>query len=215
MIRYNRRIIFTLNDEMMTSFRQHVDALILALASSTDNFTVGFSVGLTGQLFPLAANAFIAVCNAVGAFVASYGGSFMGEALPSAAAMLAALAFGYLALKELCSYLEHRQQQQQQNTTSADNAVSVVKKQIDMQNVLGLAIPMTLNNLAGGIAGGAAGLPPTMTATYCLISSFTSMTVGYFLGKRIGSRLPFEPSLLAAFLMGVLCLLTLNEVFRQ
>jgi putative Mn2+ efflux pump MntP len=199
---------------MMISFRHHLDALILALASSTDNFTVGFSVGLTGQLFPLGANAFIAVCNALGAFVASYGGSFMGEALPSAAAMLAALAFGYLAQKELNSYLDHRKQQQ--NTPSADkNSAASTLKKIDMQNVLGLAIPMTLNNLAGGIAGGAAGLSPTITAMYCLGASFGCLTFGYLLGKRIGSRLPFDPSLLSSFLLGVLCLLTLNEVFRQ
>jgi putative Mn2+ efflux pump MntP len=198
----------------MISLRQHLDALILALASSTDNFTVGFSIGLTGQLFPLGANAFIAVCNAVGALVASYGGAFMAdEVVPNLASMLAALAFGYLALQEFCSYMEHRRQQNSPPEENDFNDAST-KKQLDMQNVLGLAIPMTLNNLAGGIAGGAAGLPPTITAAYCLVASFTSMTVGYFLGKLIGSRLPFEPSLLAAFLMGVLCLLALNEVFQ-
>lgn len=202
---------------MSIPLAHHVDALLLALASSTDNFTVGLSVGIRHGSLPLWANVVISVCNAFGAYAAGHGGAWLtvrpwvSESLPL---YLAATAFGGLSAVEYRSYLKELASHQQD-----DNDIQSSMQEI--RQVLSLAIPMTLNNLAGGVAGGAAGLAPEMTAMYALVASFVSMYVGFLVGTRFrrvikgrpkGSSQPWlHPSLIAAMLLAVLCLLTLQE----
>jgi len=89
---------------------------------------------------------------------------------------------------------------------------------LNIQHVIGLALPMTLNNLAGGVAGGAVGLTPFMASSYALLASFVTMSFGHFIGQRLltgkaSDKLPIEPPLLAAILLGILCLVTLHEAY--
>jgi putative Mn2+ efflux pump MntP len=192
---------------MSFSITQHLDALLLALASSTDNFTVGMSVGVGRKRLPFWVNAMISACNAMGALVASYSGVLLSQTLsPLLAPLLAAGAFGILALLEL--------QQSSWYSSSSPSETSANKHQfLDFSQVLRLALPMTLNNLAGGVAGGAAGLSPMVTAIYALVASFVTMAVGHWIGQRLGSMTRMDPSLISACLLTVLCLLTLHETF--
>ena len=48
-----------------------------------------------------------------------------------------------------------------------------------------MAIPMTLNNIAGGVAGGTAGLSPYWTGTFAFLASFIMMELGCRLGQRL------------------------------
>ena len=52
----------------------HIQALMLSLASSTDNFLVGLSVGLAQKRLLASVLWGIALCNATGTFVATTGG---------------------------------------------------------------------------------------------------------------------------------------------
>ena len=76
---------------------------------------------------------------------------------------------------------------------------------------------MTLNNLAGGVVGGTAGVTPELLALYALLVSFGTMGVGYWVGKRVvksvlSTRLGWmHPSILSAALLGTLCLTTFRE----
>lgn len=186
----------------MSSLVEHLDALLLALASSVDNFAVGVSVGIARKRLPFWANAIISFCNAGGALIAGIGGSALIHRLPFQATWLAAIAFGTLGIQEFFSFA----QQQGSNTKKETFAV-------DSKNVLSLAIPMTLNNLAGGVAGGAAGLSPFITAFYGLLASYLTMTIGHHLGYRLGrSRIPFNPSLVSGSLLTVLCLFSILEL---
>ncbi len=145
-----------------------LDAFLLALASSTDNFMVGLSVGISNQSLSVGANALISICNATGAWTACFGGGALGQSLPPhLPPLLSALAFGVLALKEFLDFLEvfrqkQRMLQKKKDGTSKENDdLSLVNisnttsggKNLNMSRAVHLAIPMTLNNLAGGVAG--------------------------------------------------------------
>jgi putative Mn2+ efflux pump MntP len=189
---------------MPSSLTQHLDALLLALASSTDNFTVGLSVGICHKDLSVWENVVISVCNATGALIAGYGGVVLSQRMPPLLApLLAATAFCYLAVQEFVSYY---QQSYKKDAKKDEAPIHLVR----------LALPMTLNNLAGGVAGGAAGLSPLMSALYALLASFGTMAVGYAIGRRLGrTSLPVNPSLLAGILLGALCLLTIQEALTQ
>ena len=186
----------------MPSLSDHLDALLLALASSTDNFTVGVSVGVGHKKLPFWVNSFISVCNATGAWIAGFGGILVGQTMPLLAPLLAACAFGVLALQE---WKDRGSNNDGINKTNL-RALS------EISEVLRLALPMTLNNLAGGVAGGAAGLSPLVTALYALVASFVTMAVGHAIGYRLGKTTRVDPSLVSACLLGALCLLTLQEL---
>ena len=51
------------------------------------------------------------------------------------------------------------------------------------------AVPMTLNNLAGGIAGGVVGISPWLSGTSAFCASFAMMATGFFVGQRLHSVL--------------------------
>jgi putative Mn2+ efflux pump MntP len=187
----------------MPSLTQHLDALLLALASSTDNFTVGLSVGICRKDLSVWANVVISVCNATGALIAGYGGVVLSQRMPLLAPLLAATAFAYLAVQEFVAYYR---QSYKKDAKKDEAPIHLVR----------LALPMTLNNLAGGVAGGAAGLSPLISALYALLASFGTMAVGYAIGRRLGrTSLPVDPSLLAGILLGALCLVTIQEILSH
>ena len=144
-----------------------LDAFLLALASSTDNFMVGLSVGISNQKLSFAANALISVCNASGAWIASFGGGALGKSLPPhLPPLLSAIAFGVLALKEFWEFwqtvqrkknalLLKKKESQGIGEESAEDATTNTSNEssLNMSRAIHLAIPMTLNNLAGGVAG--------------------------------------------------------------
>lgn len=159
---------------------QHIQALGIALASSTDNFLVGLSVGLTQKPLKRVVLWGIALCNATGCWIATSGGSWSARHLdPKAANGLACLAFSYLALKEYTDNNHnnnHAAQQQQAGNKP---------KHVSLQ----LALPMTLNNLAGGVTAGVLGVSAAHNFLYALLVSVLTMWVGYRLGKAFAGNL--------------------------
>lgn len=212
----------------------HLDALLLALASSTDNFTVGLAVGIRQVPLPFWANGWISLCNASGAWIASHGGLWVSQVVVTSNASshpdnnsqvssfplyLSALAFGILAWSEWKSYQQEIAAAGKKK--KADEAPAA-KSMTSFGAVTQLAIPMTLNNLAGGVAGGAAGLTPELSATYALLASFSTMWCGHCVGQRLsvtimqGNDNPNQkswhhPSFVSALLLGMLSLMTLQE----
>lgn len=176
------------------ALQTHVDAFLLAVASSTDNFMVGVSAGLSSP--PLShfykVNLAVALCNAGGTLLATYGGDHL-KRLPEVAlmklaaavstssspeaykinfsipALLAAMAFAYLSWKEY-------------SIEELDDADDKITKQSSLS--YSIALPMTLNNLAGGVAGGVLGLSVLQATIYAFFVSLGSMTFGHFLGDR-------------------------------
>ena len=145
--------------------RYHLDALLLSIASSTDNFTVGVSTGvvvnrhrhdhqhrgsnITKDDLPIWVNASISVSNALGALAAGFVGASVRSSqqiilLPSSSAsasaaaatlappMLAAVAFGYLAIQELVSYLQAKRKE----ASHRESAISISNLPVKEQGEL-------------------------------------------------------------------------------
>jgi putative Mn2+ efflux pump MntP len=224
----------------MGTWQYHLDALVLAVASSTDNFMVGLSMGIgkTRYCSPLYTNVVISVCNALGAYVASHGGIMVVKhSLPAKqqyALYLSSFAFGILAVVEYKGYRDERNLEKIDKDDSGKDSGPHHSLRQGLSSVWTLAFPMTLNNLAGGVAGGAAGLNPPLSAMYALVVSFATMWMGYWVGRMVNRRATggscgnmsrksrggpllshghewMDPSVLSALLLGTLCLMTLRE----
>lgn len=144
-----------------------LEGFLLSLASSTDNFMVGLSVGIGNRSLSFGVNALISVCNATGAWLAGFGGSVIGQQLPSyVSPLLSVITFGALALKEFWEFyqtarrkrsvrlndsVQHQSNEKYFLDTNNSSENNVPK--LDITRAMQLAIPMTLNNLAGGVAG--------------------------------------------------------------
>ena len=139
-------------------------ALVLAVSSSTDNFAVGLSVALAGSKLPTRVNLIIAICNAAGAMSSAAVGALLGQAAPTLAPLGSAVIFLYLAWEELSSW------------KAGESASPLARSAVDGM-AWKLAAPMTLNNLAGGVASGVAGVSGTF-AGLCALSA------SYFMSKR-------------------------------
>lgn len=171
-----------------------VRALLLAVGSSVDNLAVGLSLGLAATPLRslLVVNATVAACNAIGAGLATFGGTLLGKSLPSAAPAIAALAFTYLGWQECRAWW-------------LDEASSLASLAVD-NALLSLALPMTLNNLAGGLAGGVAGIGPLTAAGLALAASFFMMYAGHLVGWQLGGSIPVDPRAAAGCVFAVLAL---------
>jgi putative Mn2+ efflux pump MntP len=118
--------------------------------------------------------------------------------------LLASTCFAYLGWTEC-----------QQQLVNVDDSSSSSSKSSDGLTCF-MAVPMTLNNLASGVAGGVAGMDAKLIFGGALVASLLAMACGHFLGNRIGS-LQFRKSnasLVAAVIYFTLSLVTLFEAFR-
>lgn len=71
------------------------------------------------------------------------------------------------------------------DTIATDAATAPPPPLNTMGDIASMAIPMTLNNIAGGVAGGTAGLSPYWTGIFAFLASFFMMDLGRRVGKRL------------------------------
>jgi putative Mn2+ efflux pump MntP len=201
-----------------TRSEEEMEAVILSVSSSLDNFAVGFSLGLLvepgddgarndlshnnnvngrqrQQFMWFKFNLIISFFNAIGALFSSIVGSAAHNTsdidFQFLCTCLSSAVFLYLGLKELfdahsspkksaCARDEEREGKGHKKKK---------KKTQVLDNPLALAVPMTLNNLAGGLAGGLTGrnTPVTMFGA-ALAASYILMESGRALASSNGSR---------------------------
>ena len=152
-------------------------AAVLACGSSTDNFAVGASLGISNKPLSSPANAVISFLNAFGAYVSASGGHLLGELAPFFATLFAALIFAYLSIDEFTSNIRNKCKNEGPSTMTMGSG--------SLRDALRIAIPMTLNNLAGGAAGGAVGINAITSGVLALVASFSMMKLGHVIGKRL------------------------------
>ena len=201
--------------------------ILISVGSSTDNFSVGLSVGLSkGDKLPFFANLTISICNALGAYVSSGIGSqidrvlspFLGESSIAVTYFIAGVAFFYLAYEEYTQFVLKRKLQKEWKKENKGYP-PIEEHQLDMWSVFKLAIPMTLNNVAGGVAGGSTGMVPEKYCLAAFIASFTLMQIGFMLGKRIkkigfcAAQHTFETEILSSSLYSILGFCQLYDCF--
>ena len=173
-------------------------AAMLAIGSSVDNLAVGVSLGVSGQRLIPWVNLVVGACNALGALLASYGGLWMGAAVPTLAPLFAGATFAYLGYSEAASYYYREE--------------SPLTKLAAEGVVVRLAVPMTLNNLAGGVAGGVAGVSPFAAALSVLAASTIMMWGGHKLGRWVGDSMSVDPRVVAGSIFFLLALAQVIEV---
>jgi len=151
-------------------------AIALSIGSSTDNFSVGASLGLLKLDLDARTNLIISLANGAGSWLSAAGGVFLSTILPEGfSSLLTSAAFTYLSLDEFLSW--------KRNEDS-----NLVQKAKDGA-VIGLAVPMTLSNLGGGLAGGASGITPITSGICGFLASFIMMKLGHILGSKLGPAL--------------------------
>lgn len=94
----------------------------------------------------------------------------------SIVSLFSGLAFYYLALEELLFSPPNENDFTRDNRNRSDNNTSCI-------SAIKLAIPMTLNNLAGGMVSGFSGIHWLESFVFALICSYLMMGFGYTLGR--------------------------------
>jgi putative Mn2+ efflux pump MntP len=178
-------------------------AILLSISSSTDNFVVGTSVALAGGPHSVRVNSIIAVCNSLAALSSAAFGALAGDAAPMIAPLAAAAIFSYLAFDEVRSLRGGEDM-----SPLAQKALTGV--------VWRLALPMSLNNLAGGVASGVAGVGPTFAGLAAFLASYIMFRWGHFAGEQLGTRVEeyCEPRVLSAVIFSVVALLQFHEALQ-
>lgn len=191
-----------MGDEQDKSMKRRVDCIILSVSSSVDNFIVGVTLGVQGtSAYSHELNAIVAAANALGAFLSSFVGRVMGKVVPTLAGLGAAAIFLYIGIDEFVGWATQK--------SSALESLAL------RGNAWKLALPMTLNNLAGGIAGGVTGIRPVQMGLGAFIASFLFMLGGYYLGRLSSAALHFDPGIIAAIAFTGLGLVQLKDVVRD
>jgi putative Mn2+ efflux pump MntP len=175
-----------------------IHPLIFGIGSSTDNLCVGFSYGLKSKNdgFPRDIpfrhlNIVVSFCNSLGAGLAGFISNLLFESIlhyePSTngediqaiskniISLLSGLAFYYLAYEELFFASSSSDKNQQKTNSTDENS--------PFNSAVKLAIPMTLNNLAGGMVSGFSGIHWFKSFVAALICSYFMMGLGYTLGR--------------------------------
>jgi putative Mn2+ efflux pump MntP len=158
---------------------EHWQAILIAAASSTDNFLVGISLGLSahrnnggrsmrGLIWG------VAICNAITALATVRFGEQIGAVFsPALQNCAAGLVFLSLAWHEV------------RGGTDQAEAMNKNASQLSHWTLLvQLAVPMSLNNMAGGVASGVAGVSESLASIYALLASVLFMESGVYLGQR-------------------------------
>lgn len=157
--------------------------VLLSCTSSLDNFVVGVTLGMHGDFLPLRLNAIISSANAFGALASTKAGVVMGQAAPQLAGAAAGLIFLYLAGGEAVGWW-----------TNEPSSLSSLALKGDAWK---LALPMTLNNLAGGVAGGLSGYASFSMGAAAFLASFGLMALGHRTGKLGANASALDPRLAA------------------
>ena len=97
-------------------------------------------------------------------------------AMATAQAVVAGLTFELIVLMAADELIAWQRGDGAESTLSMGKSGSV-------KDALRIAVPMTLNNLAGGVAGGAAGIDPRTAGTLALLASYCMMKLGHVVGE--------------------------------
>ena len=180
--------------------QQACGILILSISSSLDNFLVGASLGISGDAAHLSVslNAIISFCNALGALSSTYFGRVAGGRAPALAGCLAAGIFAWLSYGEADA--AYRGGPSALSSDAAAGRAWVV------------AVPMTLNNLAGGVAGGLSGYPAPAMGAAAFAASFSLMALGFAVGKVGNNATAANPHAFAAAAFGLLAAAQVRDV---
>lgn len=202
-----------------------MESLISSLSSSTDNFIVGFNLGLCSEGIgdlSYKFNFIVSTSNAIGAYLSTFFGHLLSNNIaPRIAEFLSIAMFFILGLLDLNSWRKRKSRKNGNNRRGKDiDGFMLPIRQQTPKSAWKVAVPMTLNNLGGGFAGGIIGCSAYDMFFTAFFASFLLMMLGYFLGKAIvrksqlynNKSLSVHSELVSA---GLLLLLAFIQVFDK
>jgi putative sporulation protein YtaF len=182
-----------------------LSSILLAISSSVDNLGVAIVFGMRRIKLPFTSNLLIAILTSLGTLISMKAGEYVFTLLPpelanylSSGIMIAA--GGWVILQ---SRIEKNEKNQRENTVTViltlrikyfSLLIRILREPpiadrnssgfIDSKEAFLLGMALSLNNLAGGIGGGMAGLNPELTSMLVFITSL----IFFIFGIRIGSK---------------------------
>mmetsp|Transcript_56083 Transcript_56083/g.88892 ORF Transcript_56083/g.88892 Transcript_56083/m.88892 type:complete len:233 (-) Transcript_56083:33-731(-) len=157
---------------------------LLPIIASMDNFVLGVALGVGGQSLPPSVVLIVAIMNAVGMMLSGMVGKIAGSWAPVAASILAGGFFIVVGGFEIRSWM-----------LEEESPTDMLFNLAATRNAWILGLPMTLNNLASGLAGGLVGMNIWLLGLLTFLASSVLMCLGYALGSCTGKALPTDPRL--------------------
>lgn len=158
---------------------------LCALSSSLDSFTVSVSYGIRNIKLPYKSILAVCIISTIGTFLPMKFGqiiiSYTGENIINYIGSIILIIIGAFFIYETVVAKDDIIKDVLNNPTTIDIDKSGT---IDINEALILAIALTVNNIAVGVASSVAGLSIIHTTLFTFIVTFVSIQLGYSLGKH-------------------------------
>jgi len=165
----------------------------IAFVLSLDNFQSSIGLGTTQPPWRRIVQAALvfSACDALAPLIGVWAGNVLGEYIGDAAEYAGAAALGAYAL-----YLVVHSMRTEE-TKELDHPLAI----------LGLPLPLSLDNLIAGASLGVVGASPVTVAAVCGAATLIMSLVGLTLGKLVSSKVRIRTDLFGGLVMGGLALL--------
>eukprot|EP00746_Dinoflagellata_sp_MGD_P015848 gnl/MRDRNA2_/MRDRNA2_135439_c0_seq1.p1 gnl/MRDRNA2_/MRDRNA2_135439_c0~~gnl/MRDRNA2_/MRDRNA2_135439_c0_seq1.p1 ORF type:complete len:252 (-),score=47.26 gnl/MRDRNA2_/MRDRNA2_135439_c0_seq1:138-893(-) len=169
--------------------------MVVSLATSVDNLAVAMAVGIAGMELLFLDCFIIAAVGGLATGLADLATTVAGQWL-QAVSQLCAVFFIGLGLNEFWNYYQgtHSDEKGKEEEETTKSFLALGKQQL---SPWALAVPLSLNNLAGGAAGGLAGAAFWKVGLGSAAATLIFMVAGNFAGRKLGVTFPFSTEILA------------------
>ncbi|MGL5616175.1 MAG: sporulation membrane protein YtaF [Sarcina sp.] len=193
-----------------------IPIILFVLSASIDNFTVAVAYGCKNIKIGFLSNLVIAIISAFGTFLAMvFGKTFLNIMSIKTANIIGSLALVLIAIYFIYDYFKSLKRTNpclKTHSKESASATDILKcpemadidksGNIDLHESLMLAVALSLNNLALGIAASIAGLNLEFTVLLTFIFSLILIPLGFLLSKKIFSKFIGEKgSLISALII--------------
>lgn len=190
--------------------------IILAIFNNIDNLAVGIAYGVKKIKISIFSNLIIAVVSGVGTYFSMSLGGIISQLLPANLAnLIGSLALIFIGVWGIWDVWNTEiKPRKKLHKNELDYTLFIAQPEradwdksnsIDVKESVGLALALTINNLAGGIGAGISGLNIIYTTLLTVILSLAAIALGQLLGRKLTKNLSSKWSrIISAFL--IICL---------
>jgi putative sporulation protein YtaF len=190
--------------------------IILAIFNNIDNLAVGIAYGVKKIKIGIFSNLIIAVVSGVGTYFSMSLGGIISQLLPANLAnLIGSLALIFIGVWGIWDVWNTEiKPRKKLHKNELDYTLFIAQPEradwdksnsIDVKESVGLALALTINNLAGGIGAGISGVNIIYTTLLTVILSLAAIALGQLLGRKLTKNLSSKWSgIISAFL--IICL---------
>ena len=196
--------------------------ILFVLSASIDNFTIAVAYGCKNIKIGFFSNLVIATISALGTLIAMlFGKTLLNILTVNIANIIGSTALFFIGIYFFIDYLKSKKRPPYEISKKENKSASAILRcpeladvdksgSIDIKESVMLAIALSLNNLALGIAASASGLHLELTVLFTFIFSLVLIPLGFILSKKIlGRFIEKKGSLISAFIIIFISILNL------